>query len=194
MLFAPTTGPLSTLARKCGKVVKSQPSVGLFRPNADTTVAPYTLMPLAWSRPTTFWYPAMIADGVWMTGFSTGVAAAPYPAPRSLMPSSQITWVSPDSPSTSRSSRSTAAGPDAAFATTGLMTRFPPMASLTILTLFPYALCNRRESTLDQRSLVLKVVCVPSGIESPNAQTTTVSVDAMTSRLARKNQDAVVYS
>src|SRR5207249_8253667 len=64
-----------------------------------------------------------ISCGVWTTGFSTGFAAAPYPAPRSLMPSSQTTCVSPDSPSTSRSSRSTAAGPEAAFATTGLMTR-----------------------------------------------------------------------
>src|SRR5262249_8157926 len=40
------------------------------------------------------------------------------------MPSSQITWVSPDSPSTSRSSRSTAAGPAVALATTGGITRF----------------------------------------------------------------------
>src|SRR6267378_4467227 len=50
-------------------------------------------------------------------------AAVVWPAPRSLMPSSQITWVRPDKPSTSRSRRSTAAGPAVAFATTGLTTR-----------------------------------------------------------------------
>src|SRR6516225_9216432 len=64
-------------------------------------------MPLACRRPTTFWYPAMIESVV-------------VPAPMSLIPSSQITWVSPDRPSTPRSSRSTAAGPAAELATTGL--------------------------------------------------------------------------
>src|SRR5437870_5052628 len=50
---------------------------------------------------------------------------------------SQITCVSPDSPSTSRSSRSTAAGPEVALATMGFTTRLPPIASLTMLTLLP---------------------------------------------------------
>src|SRR5229473_747453 len=99
------------------------------------------------------------------------IAAVVCPAPRSLMPSSQITWVRPDKPSTSRSSRSTAAGPAVALATTGLTTRFPAIASFTTLILLPYALCSRRESTFAQRSLMFSVECVPSVMESPNAQT-----------------------
>ncbi len=110
------------------------------------------------------------------------------------MPSIQITWVNPDSPSTSRSSRSTAAGPEVALTTTGLMTRLPPIASLTTLTLFPNALCNLRESTFAHRSFVFRVVCVPSVIESPKAQTTIVSEEATTSTAVRKNQDVVVNS
>src|SRR5437763_3099117 len=52
---------------------------------------------------------------------------------RSLIPSSQITWVSPDRPSTSRSSRSTAAGPEVGFAPAGITTPVPAMASFTVL-------------------------------------------------------------
>src|SRR2546428_1878208 len=112
--------------------------------------------------------------------------------PRSLIPSSQMTSVNPESASTWRSRRSTAAGPEAAPGVTGFTTRFPPIASFTMLTFFPYALCNRRESVFIQRSLMLNVVWVPSVIESPNAQMTTVSRGAVTSTALRKNQDEVV--
>src|SRR6516162_6108253 len=122
------------------------------------------------------------------------IASVVVPAPMSLIPSSQITWVSPDRPSTSRSSRSTAAGPAAELATTGFTTLLPAMASLTMLILLPYALCNRRESAFIHRSFTLSVECVPSVIESPKAQTTTVSDGAMTSTASRKNQEVVVNS
>ena len=46
-------------------------------------------------------------------------------------------WVRPESPSTSRLSRSVAAWPEAAGKVTGLTTRLPPIASLTTLTLLP---------------------------------------------------------
>src|SRR5215471_1624716 len=57
--------------------------------------------------------------------------ATVWPPPRSLMPSSQTTWVRPESPSTSRLSRSVAAWPEVAGKTTGLTTLLPPIASLT---------------------------------------------------------------
>jgi hypothetical protein len=69
---------------------------------------------------------------------------------------------------------------------------FPLIASFTTTILFPYTLCNRRESTSGQVSLPLRVLFTPSVMESPNAQTTAVSGSASTSMASNKNQDVVV--
>src|SRR5215510_14081209 len=53
MRSASMGAPLSPVARKFGKLIRSHPWDGLWRPNAEITVAPYTLMLFACSLPTT---------------------------------------------------------------------------------------------------------------------------------------------
>src|SRR5687768_1956960 len=67
------------------------------------------------------------------------------------------------------------------------------MPALTTDTRLPYAACRRRDNTSGQRSSPFNVDNVPSVIESPKAQTTTVFAGAITSTASRKYHDVVVY-
>ncbi len=151
-------------------------------PRLVTIVAPKILRPRARLRRTISRMPAI-------------TASAFAPPDRSLIPSSQITADTPDSPATSRSKRSSAEGPPAtglAAYAGGDTTRLPPMPALTTDTRAPCAAWSRRDRTSGQRSSPLSVDAVPSVIESPKHATTTVSDGASTSMASRKYQDVVV--
>src|SRR5882724_4461991 len=75
----------------------------------------------------------------------------------------------------------------------GRFTVLPPIPWFTTLTRSPCAACSRRDRSLLHRSLPLIVDAVPSVIESPKAQTTTVSAAAITSTALRKYHDVLVY-
>jgi hypothetical protein len=70
-------------------------------------------------------------------------------------------------------------------------TPLPPIPSFTTLTWPPSFLCSVRDMTFDQRSLPLSEEKVPSVIESPKAQTTSVSAGAVTSSSLTKKKDVV---
>src|SRR5215468_998921 len=116
---------------------------------------------------------------------------------KSLMPSSQITADTPDSDSTSRSSRAAADGPPAngfvAEYSAGPTIWLPPIPALTTAILLPNARCSRRDNTSGQRSSPFMVVAVPSVMESPNATINRVSAGIIMSTASRKNHDAVGY-
>src|SRR5712671_973257 len=105
-----------------------------------------------------------------MPASTASIEALPFLL-KSLMPSSQMTAATPDSDSTSRSSRSLADGPPGNGCcgeyVAGPTTWLPPMPALTTAILLPQTALSRRASTSGQRSSPFIVEAAPSLIGSP---------------------------
>ena len=111
------------------------------------------------------------------------------------MPCSQKTVRTPDRLSTSRSSRSMAAGPPRQGPTpgSGPHTWLPPMPALKMAMSRRPAAHSSRCSTSVHRSCPLSVVAVPSVSESPKAANAHASPGSQASRASAKKVDVRVW-